>query len=453
MKKLFSILAMIVLTTEIFAQSPEKMSYQAVIRDAGNELVRNKPVGMQISILQGTTPVYVETQTPTTNANGLISIEIGAGQAVSGSFDAIDWSAGQYFIKTETDPDGASNYTITGTSQLLSVPYALHAKTADTVVGMLTAETDPVYTASEAAKIAAKDITNLGNLSGVNTGDQDISGIARNTKAIQDTAAKIRADMPKFPSGNKAGDILYWDGGKWVMHPIGSQGQVLTVCGGELVWTTSGLCPAPPFACGKSTVTFTYKGSQVTYGTVESKTGKCWLDRNLGASQVATAVNDDKSYGDYFQWGRGDDGHQDPQSALKPTQSTTDNPGHGDFISGNTGDWRNPRNNDLWQGSKGINNPCPDGFHVPTKAEWDAETATWDIPPDLNKAFSSALKLPAAGFRRNAGTFGVLGTGGRYWSSSVSSGDAYSLVTTATSINTAAANSRISGFSVRCIKD
>ncbi len=452
MKKLFSILAMIVLTTEIFAQSPEKMSYQAVIRDAGNELVRNKPVGMQISILQGTTPVYVETQTPTTNANGLISIEIGSGLAVSGSFAAIDWSAGQYFIKTETDPDGASNYTITGTSQLLSVPYALHAKTADTVMGMLTTETDPVYTASEAAKVTAKDITNLRNLSGVNTGDQDVSGIARNTKAIQDTAAKIRADMPKFPSGSKAGDILYWDGGKWVMHPIGNQGQVLTVCGGELVWTTNGLCPAPPFACGKSTVTFTYKGSQVTYGTVESKTGKCWLDRNLGASQVATAVNDDKSYGDYFQWGRGDDGHQDKSSGVTTTLSTTDVPGHSDLINTNTGNWRSPRNDALWQGSNGINNPCPPGFHVPTKDEWDDEVSSWNIPPNLDNAFGSALKLPAAGYRRGAGTLGVVGTAGRYWGSTTTGADVYTLTydKNGTSIGK---NSRSNGFSVRCIKD
>jgi hypothetical protein len=93
---------------------------------------------MQISILQGSaggTAVYVETQTPTTNANGLVSIEIGAGTVVSGDFTTIDWANGFYFIKTETDLLGGANYTITGTSQLLSVPYALHAKTAETLSG------------------------------------------------------------------------------------------------------------------------------------------------------------------------------------------------------------------------------------------------------------------------------------------------------------------------------
>jgi len=115
------------------------MSYQAVVRNSNNALVLSSVVGIQVSILQGSvsgTAVYVETQMPSTNANGLVSIEIGEGTIVSGAFSAIDWSNGPYFIKTETDPTGGSNYTITGVSQLLSVPYALHAKTAETVMNM-----------------------------------------------------------------------------------------------------------------------------------------------------------------------------------------------------------------------------------------------------------------------------------------------------------------------------
>ena len=149
MKKVFSILAAVLLTASVFAQSPEKMSYQAVIRNNNNNLVVNSNVGMQISILQYSTsgtPVYIERQFPTTNANGLVSIQIGAGTVVAGNFASIVWGNGPYFVKTETDLNGGANYTITGTSQLLSVPYALHAKTAESVSGTIT-ETDPVFTA------------------------------------------------------------------------------------------------------------------------------------------------------------------------------------------------------------------------------------------------------------------------------------------------------------------
>ena len=123
----------IVLTVTTTTQVPEKMSYQAVVRNTTNNLVTNQPVGMQISILQGSstgTAVYVETQTPTSNANGLVSLEIGGGTVVSGNMATINWANGPYFIKTETDPSGGSSYTITGTSQLLSAPYALYAKTS-----------------------------------------------------------------------------------------------------------------------------------------------------------------------------------------------------------------------------------------------------------------------------------------------------------------------------------
>ncbi len=116
------------MTALVFAQAPQKMSYQAVIRDGSNALVTTTAVGMQINILQGSangTAVYAETQIPTTNINGLASIEIGGGTVVSGNLSTIDWANGPYFIKTETDPAGGINYTITGTSQLLSVPYAL----------------------------------------------------------------------------------------------------------------------------------------------------------------------------------------------------------------------------------------------------------------------------------------------------------------------------------------
>jgi hypothetical protein len=137
MRKFYSLLIAVLVTTIGFSQAPQKMSYQAVIRNSSDQLVTNHAVGMRISILKDATPVYVETQTPVTNTNGLASIEIGGGTLVSGTFAGIDWSMGTYFIKTETDPLGGTSYTITGTSQLLSVPYAMYAKTSGHYVGEL----------------------------------------------------------------------------------------------------------------------------------------------------------------------------------------------------------------------------------------------------------------------------------------------------------------------------
>jgi hypothetical protein len=130
MKRIITICAAILMTANVFAQVPNKMSYQAVIRNTSNTLVTSSTVGMRISILQTSpsgTAIFVETQTSTTNTNGLVSIEIGGGTVVSGNFATIDWANGPYFLKTETDPSGGSSYSITGTSQLLSVPYALYA--------------------------------------------------------------------------------------------------------------------------------------------------------------------------------------------------------------------------------------------------------------------------------------------------------------------------------------
>lgn len=136
MKKIFTILVtacfytVLIMPAISIAQAPEKMSYQTVIRNTSGNLVVNQSVGIQISILQTSptgTAVYVETHNATSNSNGLVSIQIGGGNASSGTISGIDWSSGPYYVKTETDPTGGTNYTISGTSELLSVPYALFA--------------------------------------------------------------------------------------------------------------------------------------------------------------------------------------------------------------------------------------------------------------------------------------------------------------------------------------
>jgi hypothetical protein len=150
------------------------MSYQAVVRDSGDVLVTSQPVGMQISILQATatgTAVYVETQTPTTNVNGLVSLEIGTGSVVSGDFTSIDWSTDSYFIKTETDPAGGTTYTITGTSQLMSVPFALYAKTSGNGAGPI----GPQGPAGDDGATGASGQQGLAGNDGV-TGPQGLAG-------------------------------------------------------------------------------------------------------------------------------------------------------------------------------------------------------------------------------------------------------------------------------------
>lgn len=151
MKNIVTILSALLITANVFAQSPQRMSYQAVIRNASNYLVLSTPVGMRVSILQGSifgASVYVETQTPTTNANGLISVAIGSGTIVAGNFSTINWANGPYFIKTETDPLGGTAYSITGTTELMSVPYALYAGNSTT------------YTAGNGVSISSGTITN-----------------------------------------------------------------------------------------------------------------------------------------------------------------------------------------------------------------------------------------------------------------------------------------------------
>ncbi|NQY09730.1 MAG: DUF1566 domain-containing protein [Flavobacteriales bacterium] len=136
MKKTLTLVLSLLISASVWAQSPDKMSYQAVIRDTDSKLVTSQGISMRISILKGSgISVYTETHTTTTNVNGLVSIEIGSGDVVSGPFSTIDWSDGPYFIKTETDLAGGSDYTIEGTSQLMSVPYALYAKSSGNGIG------------------------------------------------------------------------------------------------------------------------------------------------------------------------------------------------------------------------------------------------------------------------------------------------------------------------------
>ena len=145
MKKiLLSLVAIATLSLSTFGQAPEGFKYQAVVRDAGGLILNNQAVGMRLTVQQGSiggVTVYSETFSTTTNGYGLVNLEIGTGTTAY-DFSTIDWGNGPYFMETAVDVTGGTSYAVMGTSQLMSVPYALHSKTAENVTNDLVDDAD-----------------------------------------------------------------------------------------------------------------------------------------------------------------------------------------------------------------------------------------------------------------------------------------------------------------------
>jgi uncharacterized protein (TIGR02145 family) len=205
------------------------------------------------------------------------------------------------------------------------------------------------------------------------------------------------------------------------------------------------------FACGDE-ITFHYNGSHISHGTLAVE-GLCWMDRNLGASGIPATKNDPAGFGDLFQWGRADDGHQDRQSTTTTELSSSDMPGHAHFILGTSSpyDWRNPQNDHLWFGTEGINNPCPPGWRLPTKYEAEMEQQRWHAA-NADGAYASPLKWTLAGFR--GGVSGDLSqhTYGTFWTSDMNGIYAYGVEFSNSMASSPVQITRSSGLSVRCVK-
>jgi len=273
-------------------KTPQKMSYQAIIRNSNDSLLISTPVGMRISLVQGTpsgTVVFSETQAATTNANGLVSLQIGMGTVVTGTFACIDWAAGPYYVKTETDLTGGTNYTIISSNELLSVPYALFSANGPTgtqgpagpqgiqgpqgiagtngndgATGAIgpQGETGAIGPAGETGSQGIQGETGLTGpqgpigLTGADgtpgaTGPQGVAG-TNGTNGINGT----NGTNGTFPPGTVAGQINYWNGTAWVTVAPGSNAnpQTLTFCNGVPTW---GPCP---WSIGQS-----YQGGIVAY--------------------------------------------------------------------------------------------------------------------------------------------------------------------------------------------
>ena len=239
--------------------------------------------------------------------------------------------------------------------------------------------------------------------------------------------------------------------------------------GGQL---KSNLSPFPP-----NTVHCDPKFQTAVVEVTNPVTRRIWMDRNLGAEQVAASLTDTKAYGDLYQWGRRADGHHCRKNLSEQTQrSAIDRPSHSNFITVTRSttypenDWRDPQNNNLWQGVAGINNPCPEGFRLPTDIEARAERLTWSSQSHVG-AFNSVLKLPLAGYRDINGNILATAQGSEYgfiWTSSDSGtspteadsyiqykSDALAYNDTGDKPASAFENpyDRARGYSVRCIKN
>jgi uncharacterized protein (TIGR02145 family) len=249
------------------------------------------------------------------------------------------------------------------------------------------------------------------------------------TTAQRDAIASPAAGLTMY--NTTVNCLQSWNGGLWVDDGCGN-------------------IPANQYAAGS---VFCASGATSVVAVINSITGKTWMDRNLGARQVATSSTDVDSYGDLYQWGRGSDRHQCRNSATTATLSSSDQPAHGNFItiSSSPYDWRSPQNTNLWQGVNGVNNPCPSGYRLPTETEINDERLSWGSQNDAG-AFASPLKLPLAGSRFGSNPLNAVGSSGSYWSSTVSGTEARYL-----DFDSGNANMytyyRAYGFSVRCLKD
>ncbi|MBO6080773.1 MAG: hypothetical protein J6P54_07395 [Bacteroidales bacterium] len=409
MKKISLISLFLLLICGMMAQAPEKFSYQAVVRDASNQLINSHAVGVRVSVLQGAAsgnPVYVETHTVTTNANGLMTLEIGAGSVQQGTFTDIDWANGPYFLKTETDPNGGTNYSVTSSQQLLSVPYALFAKEASNAfsgdyndltntpaiptvptnvsaftndAGYLTGYTETDPTVPAWAKEANKPTYNYSEITNTPT----IPTVPNNVSAFTNDAGYLIEETQTLSDvtaiGNSAGSRQLKDVSdpteaydavnlrtltllmdslrndfQQQLQQLQQQMQQQIDSLQEIVSALDTNHHTDDFVCGTSTLT-DYEGN--VYATVQIG-NQCWMRDNLRTTHYAdgTAIPLDSSYTNSAE-----PCYYDYSSSAIPLTQRGYLYNWPAVMRGASSSNTNP---------SGVQGICPTGWHVPSDAEW-----------------------------------------------------------------------------------
>jgi uncharacterized protein (TIGR02145 family) len=488
---------LLALSTFVYSQAPNKMSFQTVVRNSQGKLIPSKSIGIRLSILKTSstgTAVYVEKHTKTSNVNGLVTLEVGTGTISSGTFSTIDWSQGPYFLKTEMDVNGGSNYTISGVTEFVSVPYSLNSKNAEN----------------------ANSVKTLSN-------------------------------------GANVGDMCYWNGITWVPLAKGTQGQTLTFCDGKPAWTIGGVCPGTitalncTNATNNGTLTATTVSSGVTSvisytggnggahsGQVVTSTGVTGLTATLqagsfanGISNLAYVISGTPSMRGEASFNLNIGGQMctltriviQPTSGYGPNISDVDGNSYKTVYIGdqhwmaenlktakyndgtvipnvtNNTQWSNLTtgawayyNNDVANNVKygklynwyavspttnGNKNVCPTGWHVPTDAEWtvltdflggtsvaggkmkEIGTLNWNSPNTDATNLSLFTGLPGGSRWGSSGNYYNFGDLGHWWSSSEADaiGAWHRYLTSTVGNVIKASHYKRDGFSVRCIRD
>jgi uncharacterized protein (TIGR02145 family) len=492
MKNLVVFLSAVLVSVSLFAQVPNKMSFQMVVRNNLGKLVTNKNCGIQVTILKSTTSgtaEYIENHTITSNVNGLITFDIGTGTVKSGSFSTINWSLGPYFLKTEIDLNGGTNYTISGVTEFVSVPYAN----------------------------LADNVKNLSN-------------------------------------GSNFGEMNYWNGSKWVPFTKGAHGQTLTFCGGKPTWTVGGICPgtistlncsntndsgflietnaanevtstieysggnggphngqvvtssgvigltatlqAGNFVNGTGSLTYTISGTPLSSGianfAINIGTLTCTLSRNIekilgtygptiydvdGNAYKTVIIGTQQWMGENLKVSKYNDGI--------PIQNVSDSL---QWQNQNSGAWtyyqNNIMNNDKYgklynwfavnPTTNGYRNICPMGWHIPSDAEWnvladylggvsvaggkmkEVGTVNW-LSPNNSASNLSLFTAVAGGSRNSDSRYLSLGNTAFWWTATEVSTSAEHVWNRYISQSDSQISSfgvyKTAGYSVRCVKD